>query len=38
MDTAVALVVVCAVLVISAAVRLWLVVKTFDDMITPHSH
>jgi hypothetical protein len=38
MDTAVALIVVCAVLVISAAVRVWLVVNTFDDMIAPHSH
>jgi hypothetical protein len=38
MDTAVALIVVCAVVVISAAVRVWLVVNTFDDMIAPHSH
>jgi hypothetical protein len=38
MDTAVALIVVCAVLVVSATVRVWLVVNTFDDMIAPHSH
>lgn len=38
MDTAVALIVVCTVLVVSAAVRVWLVVNTFDDMIAPHSH
>ncbi len=37
MDTAVAVIVVCSIVVVCAAVRIWLVVNTFDDMIT-HSH
>ena len=37
MDSALALVVVLAALAVFAAVRVWLVVTTFDEMIT-HSH
>lgn len=34
MDTALLVVIVCAALLLLAAVRLWLVFTTFDDVIT----
>jgi hypothetical protein len=37
MDSVLALIVVCAAVAVFAAVRFWLVVTTFDEMIT-HSH
>jgi hypothetical protein len=37
MDTVLVVAIVCAAVALFSAVRVWLVVSTFDDMIT-HSH
>jgi hypothetical protein len=37
MDTALFVIILCAVFALFSAARVWLVVTTFDDMIT-HSH